>query len=375
MANAGDGPPPARATRMTPDVLSIRKLMSRQNLSRAESAELLETLLREDRHGWKILAFSVASQAKGETVEELLGMCDALRALAGGDRLNLDGRRPVEVSGAGGSGVRKINVSTLTALIVGEPAVPVLKHSFWKVTGIAGSADVLAAVGIFTPAVSLDQIQRAVEEVGVAFYSPVFVSRELGNLVNFGMTLAEKDVGVSTPFHLMASIFTPVRLTCRMFGLNNPRQLELLIELFRGLGYDNALVVHGSDGLDEATIAGPSRVRGFRGSQSFDFTLTPETAGLATAPVESIAPIDAASNTRDFLRIVHGLETGPKRDLVVLNCGLALWISDRAGSVAEGVQIALGRIAGGEVWEKLTKLVALTGNPEILHQAEREHLA
>jgi anthranilate phosphoribosyltransferase len=360
---------------MTPETLLLRKLMIRQDLTRAESAALLEALLRQDREGWKLLAYSVASQTKGETVEELLGMWDAMFALTGEYPLNLEGRRPMEVASAGGSGVRKINVSTLMALIVGEPAVPILKHSFWKVTGIAGSADVLAAVGIFAPAVTLDQIQRAVEEVGVAYYSPVFVSRELGNLVNFGRTLAEKDVGVSTPFHLMASIFTPVRLACRMFGLNNPRQFELLIELFRGLGYDNALVVHGSDGLDEATIAGPSRVRGFRGSQTFDFTLEPETAGLATAPVSTIAPVDANSNTRDFLRIVHGLETGPKRDLVVLNCGLALWISDRAESVAEGVQIALGRIASGEAWEKLVKLVALTGNPEILHQAEQEHLS
>ncbi len=359
---------------MTPETLLLRKLMTRQDLTRPESAALLEALLRQDSEGWKLLAYSVASQTKGETVDELLGMWDAMYALTGEYALNLEGRRPMEVASAGGSGVRKINVSTLMALIVGEPAVPVLKHSFWKVTGIAGSADVLAAVGIFAPAVNLEQIQRAIEEVGVAFYSPIFVSPELGNLSNFGQTLAVKGVGVSTPFHLMAPIFTPVRLTYRMFGLNNPRQFELLTDFFRGLGYDNALIVQGSDGLDEATIAGPSRVRGYRGSQTFDFTLTPESAGLATAPVSSIAPVDANSNTRDFLRIVHGLETGPKRDLVLLNCGLALWMSERAESVAEGVQIALGCIASGKAREKLAKLVELTGNPETLRQAEQEHL-
>ncbi|HEX3554035.1 MAG TPA: hypothetical protein VIA62_12485 [Thermoanaerobaculia bacterium] len=360
---------------MNPETLLLRKLMTRQDLTRTESAALLEALLRQDTEGWKLLAYSVASQTKGETIDELLGMWDAMYALTGEYPLGLEGRRPMEVSSAGGSGVRKINVSTLMALIVGEPAVPILKHSFWKVTGIAGSADVLAAVGILAPTVSLEQIQRAVEQVGVAFYSPLFVSPELGNLVNFGRTLAVKEVGVSTPFHLMAPLYTPVRMTYRMFGLNNPRQFEMLTELFRGIGYDNALVVQGSDGLDEATIAGPSRVRGFRGSQSFDFTLEPEAAGLATAPVAAIAPVDADSNTRDFLRIVHGLETGPKRDLVVLNCGLALWISDRAETVAAGVQTALGRIASGEAREKLAKLVELTGNPEILHRAEREHLS
>ncbi|HEX9941701.1 MAG TPA: hypothetical protein VGG03_06780 [Thermoanaerobaculia bacterium] len=359
---------------MTPESTLTRKLMSRQDLTRAESAELLETLLRNDAEGWKLLAYSVASQTKGETVDELLGMWDAMYRLTGPYELDLAGRRPMEVSSAGGSGVRKINVSTLLALVVGEPEVPVLKHSFWKVTGIAGSADVLASVGIFAPSVSLPQIRQAVDRVGVAFYSPLFVSAELGNLSNFGRTLAEKQVGVSTPFHLMAPIYTPVPLVYRMFGLNNPRQFEMLTDFFRGIGYRNALLVRGSDGLDEATISGPSRVHGFRGSEEFDFTLEPEQAGLDTAPRESIAPVDARSNTRDFLRIAHGLETGPKRDLVALNCGLALWISDRAASVEDGVRTALRRLESGEVREKLRILVELTGDPEILRQAEEEHL-
>src|SRR5215218_2834007 len=223
---------------MTLEIL-IRKMMARQDLTRAESADLLESLLRNDTEGWKFLAFSVAAQTKGETAEELLGMFDALHRLTGDYPLDLAGRRPMEVASSGGSGVRKINVSTLTALIAGEPEVPILKHSFWKVTGIAGSADVLASVGIFAPAVTLPKIQRAIDEVGVAFYSPLFISPELGHLTHFGRTLAEKQVGVSTPFHLMAPIYTPIPLTYRMFGLNNPRQFDILTTLFQGIGYRN----------------------------------------------------------------------------------------------------------------------------------------
>jgi anthranilate phosphoribosyltransferase len=353
----------------------LRKMMSRQDLTRAESAVLLEDLLRNDAEGWKLLAFSVASQTKGETLDELLGMCDAMARLTGPYALDLAGRRPMEVSSSGGSGIRKINVSTLTALIVGEPAIPVLKHSFWKVTGIAGSADVLAGVGIFAPAVTLPQIQQAVDRVGVAYYSPLFVSPELGNLTHFGRVLAEKEVGVSTPFHLLAPIFTPIRLTYRMFGASNPRQLDLLVDLFKGLGFRSALVVRGAEGLDEATLSGPSRVRGYRGGEDFDFELTAEAAGLSPAPPEAIAPGDATSNVRDFLRIVHGLEKGPKRDVVALNAGLALWISDRTATVEEGVREAIRRLDAGEVREKLAALVELTGDPGVLRQAEREHLS
>lgn len=353
----------------------VRRLMARQDLSRAETAGLLETLLREDATGFKLLAWSVASQTKGETVDELLGMCDAMRALTGSYDLDLAGRRPLEVSSAGGSGVRKINVSTLMALVVGEPEVPVVKHSFFRITSVSGSADVLAGVGILVPAVTIPQIRQAVEQVGVAFYSPIFVSPELSHLVRFGQRLLEHEVGVSTPFNLLVPIFTPVPIRYRMFGLNNPRQFELLTDLFRGLGFENGLVVRGEDGLDEATICGPSRLRGYRNGEDFDFILKPEDAGLKTAPLEAIAPVDAASNLRDFLRIAHGLETGPKRDLVALNSGLALWISGRAATIEEGVREALRRLAGGEARDRLRAVVEITGNPDVLRKAEEEHLA
>jgi anthranilate phosphoribosyltransferase len=359
---------------MTPEVLLIRKLMSRQNLTRSESAELMETVLREDSEGWKILAYSVASQTKGETVEEMLGMYDALRRLTGSYDLDLSGRRPMDISSAGGSGVKKINVSTLSSLVAGDPEVPILKHSFWKVTSITGSADALEAVGIHPQTVTLPQIQKAVRTVGVAFYSPVFVSPELRNIVNFGRVMGEKQVGVSTPFHIIAPIFTPIPLTYRMFGLNNPTQFEMLTEIFRGIGYRNALVVRGFEGLDEASISSPSRVRGFRGGEDFDFVLLPEEVGLQRAPQEAVLPVDAESNYRDFLRIAHGLETGPKRDLIALNSGLALWISDRASTVEEGVRMALDRLASGMAAERITQLVEQHGSPDILARARAKYL-
>jgi anthranilate phosphoribosyltransferase len=359
---------------MTPDVLLTRKLMSRQNLTRAESAELLETVLRSDDEGWKILAYSVASQTKGETVEEILGMFDALHRLTGDYDLDLSGRRAMDISSAGGSGVRKINVSTLSSLVAGDLVVPIIKHSFWKVTGIAGSADALEAVGIHPQTVTLPQIQTAVESVGVVFYSPIFVSPELRNIVNFGRVLGEKQVGVSTPFHLTAPIFTPIPLTYRMFGLNNPTQFEMLSEVFRGLGYRNALLVRGFEGLDEASISSPSRVRGFRGEEEFDFVLLPEEVGLKRASPDEVQPVDAESNYRDFLRIAHGLEKGPKRDLIALNSGLALWISERAVSIEEGVRMALERLESGLAAERLTTLVEQHGSPDILRRAREKYL-
>jgi anthranilate phosphoribosyltransferase len=361
---------------MNRDTPLVRKLMARQDLTRAEAGELLASLLRTDAEGWRFLAFSVASQTKGETVDELLGLFDAMAAATGSYDLGLPaGAEVLDVASSGGSGRRKINVSTLSALVVGEPGLPVLKQSFWGITSVTGSANVLQALGILVPAATRERLAAALREVGIGFYSPLFLSPELANLVHFGQVLGTRAIGVNTPFNLVAPLFTPVRLTCRLFGINNPGQLDLIVELCRGLGYRSAAAVHGLDGLDEVSLAAPTRLRGFRDGEELDLQLTPEQAGLATVPAEALAPEDARSNVRDFLRIAHGEETGPKRDLVAFNAGVALWLAGRAGSVRDGVEIALARLAAGRAAENLAALTARLGSPEVLAEAKAEHLA
>jgi anthranilate phosphoribosyltransferase len=346
----------------------LRKMMARQDLSRAETAALVAAHLRDDSSGWRLLAFSVAAQTKGETLDELLGIYDGMRQLTG----TYDIRFPEElmdISSSGGTGIRKINVSTLSTLVVGEPELAIAKQSFYGINSLAGSADVLRAVGIEVPALTLPQLEHALASVGIAFQSPLFLSPELRNLTLFGQGLGANAVGISTPYHLMVPIFAPYKLKYRMFGINRVEQLPLLAALFRALGYHSALAVHGLDGLDEVSICGPTRLLGFRGDEEIDVTLTPEQAGLATAAPEAVAPRDAGDVVRDFLRIVHGVETGPKRDLVALNSGVALYLTGRAGSIAAGVETAIGRLAGGGVAAKLQALVEQVGSPEALRHA------
>jgi anthranilate phosphoribosyltransferase len=352
----------------------IRKLMTRQDLSRKESADLMADLMATDSEGWRLLAFSVASQTKGETAEELLGMYDGMYRLTGPYAIELPARL-MDVSSTGGSGVRKINVSTLTALLTGDHDVAVVKHSFFRVTSVTGSADALQAVGLPAPAATLPMIERALREVGVAFYSPIFVSRELQNLVHFGLSLAEKKVRVSTPFHLIAPLFTPLKLTHRMFGINHPDQFDRIVDVFRGLGYEGALAVRGLDGLDEVSIAAPTRIKGYKGAQAIDFILEPEAVGLKRAPQSAVQPADAHESLGDFLRIACGRETGPKRDLVALNSAVVFYLTDRAPSIEAGIELAVRRLESGEVEAKLEALVEQMGDPAVLAAARREYLS
>jgi anthranilate phosphoribosyltransferase len=356
------------STAMSEEHRLLRKLMARQDLSRAETAELVSTQLREDAGGWRLLAFSVAAQTKGETLDELLGILDGMGRLTGPYPIRFP-EELMDISSSGGTGIRKINVSTLSTLVVGEPGLAIAKQSFYGINSLAGSADVLRAVGIDVPALTLPRFERALATIGVAFQSPLFLCPELENLTRFGQGLGVNAVGASTPYHLMVPLFAPFKLKYRMFGINRIQQLDLFARLFRALGYHSALAVHGLDGLDEVSLCGPSRLRGFRGDEEIDVTLTPEQAGLETVPPAAVAPRDAASNAHDFLRIVHGVETGPKRDLVALNSGVALYLTGRAATIAAGVAAAIERLANGGVARKLEALADQVGAPDTLRRA------
>jgi anthranilate phosphoribosyltransferase len=353
---------------MSEELRLIRRLMARQDLSRAEAAWLAATQLREDAAGWRLLAFSVAAETKGETHDELLGILDGMARLTGPYPIRFPAEL-MDISSSGGTGMRKINVSTLATLVVGEPALAVAKQSFFGISSLAGSADVLAAVGIEVPRLTLAQLERALATVGIAFLSPLFLSAELRNLAQFGQAMAAHGAAVPTPYHLAVPLFTPFQLRYRMFGVNRAERLDMLAGLFRALGYHSALAVHGMDGLDEISLSSPTLLRGFRGDQPIDQVLTPEQAGLRSVPPEAVAPADRESNTRDFLRIANGVENGPKRDLVALNAGVALYLTGRADSIPRGVELAMSRLAGGGIAAKLAAVAEQVGSPDVLRQA------
>ena len=358
---------------MDPFAPLIRTLMAQRDLTREESARLLGSLLASDTEGFRLLAYAVAQETKGETVEEMLGILDAMLAATGPWDLGVLGPL-MDLSSSGGSGIPKLNVSTLSALVVGEPALPVAKTSFFGISSVTGSADVLAAVGLQVPALTLEQLGWALRTVGVAFYSPLFISPELGNLVNFGRVLVGKAKGVNTPFHVVGPLFTPLPLTFRVYGVYRPEPLPTIVEVCRRLGHRGAVSLRGEEGLDEASLCGPTRIVGFRDGDQVDLVVTPESVGLATCRPEEVRPSDARTNVRDFLRIAHGVERGPKRDLVAMNGGIALWLAGRAGTLEEAVGLALGRLERGEPAVKLAALVERCGDPDALGRAEAEHL-
>lgn len=350
-----------------------RKIMGKENLSRIESQRLIEYLLKNDSSGEKFLAYSIAMQTKGETVEEILGVFDGLGTFTT-KYLQLPPSDYMDLSSSGGGKLKKINVSTLSSLVVSSEKVPVPKQSFFGITSITGSSDVLAAIGITVPTIDSRKLEQSLKEVGIGFYHHLHISPELKNLVKFGGYLKEKEVGLNTPFNLVCPMYTPIPIKYRLFGTNNPNQLETIAQVFQESSVENGWVVYGAGGMDEISIFGETLVAEMNNKKIKRKKITPEDADLKRCDYKDVKPVDKESNIRDFLRIAYGLKEGPKRDLILINAGAGLYLSNQAKSLKAGTDLARQRLESGEIGRKIDRLVEIVGEKEVLEKAKIKYL-
>ena len=312
----------------------------------------------------QIAALLVALHMKGETVEEIVGFAEAIRAAALPLELHalelhadsvLDasgtGRDAlVDTCGTGGDTSGTFNISTATALVVAGAGVRVAKHGGRSVTSKCGSADVMEALGVnitLPPA----QIAACLDEVGIAFlFAPAMHSAMKH------VQTARRELRLRTVFNLLGPLTNPARATCQVVGVYSADLVETLAEALSMLGLRRALVVHGSDGLDEITITGPTRIAEVREGQVRSYEVTPEEFGLQRATLEDISGGDAARNATLIREVLSGKKSA-RRDVVVLNAAAALVAAGRADHLREGVPLAAKAIDSGAAEQKLGALI------------------
>jgi len=266
----------------------------RDSLSRDEARTVMTEVLTGQCTDAQIAALLVALHMKGETVEEIVGFAEAIRSAA--LPLELRSARPqaeevldasgtgrdalVDTCGTGGDTSGTFNISTATAFVVAGAGVRVAKHGNRSVTSKCGSADVMEALGVkidLPPA----RIAACLEEVGIAFlFAPAMHSA-----IKYVQT-ARRELRLRTVFNLLGPLTNPARATCQVVGVYAADLVETLAEALSMLGLHRALVVHGSDGLDEITITGPTRIAEVRDGQVHTYEVTPEEFGLKRAPLE-----------------------------------------------------------------------------------------
>lgn len=319
-------------------------------LTRAEMRAATDCLLAGGLGDDDIAAFLLALKARGETVDEIVAAAEAMRARA----LKVEAPDDaIDTCGTGGDGAHTVNISTAAAFIVAGCGVPVAKHGNRAASSRSGTADVLAALGVNIEAAP-ETTARAIREAKVGF-----MWASLHHKAFAQVAAVRKKIGVRTIFNALGPLTNPAGARRQLMGVYDRALCEPLARALLALGSSHVWVVAGEDGLDELTTTGASFVCEARNGAVQSFTVTPEDAGVSRAHAEDLkggAPEDNAAALR---RLLDG-ETGPYRDIAVLNASAALIIAGRANDLRDGATLAAHSIDEGRARAALASLVAIS---------------
>jgi len=336
-----------------PAILS--KILTGQDLTTDEAAAALDDVLHGSATPAQIAAFVAGMRAKSESVEEMIGLVHAMRNH--GERLEV-GVEVVDTCGTGGDRSGTINVSTLSALVAAGAGAVVCKHGGRAASSLAGSADVLEALGV---AIDLgpEGVRRCIDEAGIGFcFAPRFHPA-----MRFAAPV-RRELGVVTLFNFIGPLVNPAGATRQLVGVSDPVMAIKMLHVLETFGSVHAMVVFGHDGLDELTTTGPSTliesVRERDGTyRRRRLEIDPASFGLRHAVLRDLKGGDAAHNARLGLRLLEG-ERGPMRDLVCLNAAAALVVAGLADDLGDGLEIATAALDGGNARSSLERLVAVS---------------
>jgi anthranilate phosphoribosyltransferase len=335
-----------------PDLLtrSIDALASGRDLTLEDTSAVLSEIMAGNASEIQIAGFLIALRTKGETVEELAGLAQAMRSLAA--RVSVSGDDLLDTAGTGG-GRRTFNVSTTAALIAAGAGCIVAKHGNRSATGLSGSADVLEALGARIDLVP-EAVARCIEEVGFGFmFAPAH-----HQATRFVIPV-RRQLAVRTIFNFLGPLTNPAGATRQLIGVSDPEYLETMAGALALLGTKHALLVASDDGLDELSISAPTLVVEVIDSEIRRYAVTPEEVSLERAPAEAVPGGDPVQNADIARRIFDG-EPGVARDLAVLNAGAAIYAGGGAPSLQEGVRAAERAIDCGAARSALERFVART---------------
>lgn len=328
----------------------MQKVATGASLDEDEVKAAFETMMSGVATPVHMAAFLMALRVRGETIAEITGAARLMR-----ERMLPVEAPPdaVDIVGTGGDGHNTYNVSTCAAIVAAGAGVPIAKHGNRSVSSLSGASDVLTALGVKIDVPPLT-ISRSIAEAGVGFmWAP------LHHTAMKHWAPARAELGIRTIFNLLGPLANPAGVKRQVVGVFSAAWTEPIAETLRNLGSVHAWVVHGSDGLDEITTTGTTRVTELKDGAIRSFDVTPEDAGLPRATLKDLKGGDASVNAAAIRDVLSG-EHGAFRDIVLLNAGAALIVAGKATSLPEGVQRAARAIDEGAAARALDKLVAVT---------------
>lgn len=353
----GTPEPPLSAPFSWSSILS--RLAAGNDLTLDEARAALGAVFEGEATAAQLAAFIFGLRCKGETVEEMTGMVEAMLAAATPVPVPPAMRaRLVDTCGTGGDRSGTINISTIAALVVAGAGVPVCKHGGRAASSQAGSADVLEALGVVID-LGPEGVLRCIEEAGIGFCFAPRYHPAMRHAVP-----VRREIGVPTAFNFLGPLANPARVTRQMVGVGDPAMAERMCQVLVAGGAVDVAVVYGSDGLDELTTTGPSTLvrweagdEGPAGGAPVTTVVDPRALGLAPADPAELKGGDAPVNAAYVRAVLEG-RRGPHRDIVLLNAAAGLLVGGRARDLVEGLEVAEESIDGGGAALALERLIA-----------------
>jgi len=328
----------------------IGKVATGASLSREEAASAFDSMMSGEATPSQMGGLLMALRVRGETVDEITGAVSAMRS----KMLRVSAPdNAVDIVGTGGDGSGSVNVSTCASFIVAGAGIPVAKHGNRALSSRSGAADVLASLGVKID-LSPDQVGRCVKEAGIGF---MFAPAHHPAMKNVGPTRVE--LATRTIFNLLGPLSNPAGVKRQMVGVFSRQWVQPLAQVLKNLGAESVWVVHGSDGLDEVTLTGPTAVAALEAGEIRSFEVTPEEAGLSRVSGDALKGGDPDANARALQNVLNG-KPSAYRDVALLNAAAALIVADRVKTLKDGVAMAAEALDSGAAAARLKQLIAVS---------------
>ncbi|MDP8243726.1 MAG: anthranilate phosphoribosyltransferase [Candidatus Hinthialibacter antarcticus] len=330
----------------------IDQIIVGQSLSESVAGEAISSVMRGEMATAQVASLLTALRCKGETLDEIAGAARAMRDHALPIPTNQTGL--IDTCGTGGDRSGTFNISTLTALIVAGTGAPVAKHGNRSATSKCGSIDLLECLGVNIN-LGPDGIARCINQCGIG----VLFARMVHPAMKHAAPV-RAELGFRTIFNFLGPLTNPAKPTYQLVGISDATYMELYAKCLHKMGIQRAWVAHGTNGLDELSLTGPSKIVEMNGGDISSFQITPQDAGLEPCAIEDLLGGDAEQNAVLAMAILKNEDSGAKRDAALLNAGAVLTIAGKASEIKAGVALARESLQSGAAYKKLQALIEVS---------------
>lgn len=330
----------------------IAKIVKGENLDFETAKAVMTEIAEGEACDAQIAAFLTAMRMKGETPEEITAAASVMKNKC--IKVSLDNIDAIDIVGTGGDCADTFNISTTTTFVVAAGGVAVAKHGNRSASGKTGAADVLETLGanIYTDA---RQDREIFEKTGLCF---MFAQNHHPAMKY--VAPARTAIKIRTFFNVLGPLVNPANASMQILGVFEPQLVELMAQAMANLGVKNGMVIHGLDGLDEATVTDETMICEVRDGKLLSYRINPTLLGLKTYDAQELKSVDVSQNISIMKDIFSGKERGAKRDIVVLNAALAFYVAKKTDSLLEGVKLAQEVIDSKKAQEKFYEFIKVT---------------